>query len=490
MNVKEIGMVNRMVLSLVFFVVLVVVTPVSVPAQDNPDEGSEWSYSISPYMWALSMDGDVTVDGTTSDLDMSFSDIWDELNFAGMIEAEAWKGRFGFLVSGLYADLGHSTNIGPLKVDPDLQAVWAGAGMLYRLGTWDLTDEPGKKSQTVTLDTYLGVRYTWLDIKLDLKPVLLPLPDPSGKEDWFEPVLGLRSHWDLSDRWSLMMGGDIGGMAFGSDFAWGAYGVFGYRFNLFGNEDARFIMGYRALSQDYDDGHGSNKFEWDVTLHGPLIGLNIPFGGKKAKAAEPPPPRDSDGDGVYDDKDDCPGTPANVTVDSRGCPLDSDGDGVYDYLDKCPNTPAGVKVNSSGCPLDSDGDGVYDYMDECPDTPKGATVNKRGCWAFAGNVFFGVNKSDIRSEAYPQLNEAVKILNENPEMRVEIQGHTDNTGSEAYNQTLSEKRAVAIKAYLVKEGIDADRLEEKGYGESVPIASNDSEEGRQKNRRVRFKRIN
>ena len=488
MNVKEIGMVKRMVLLLVFFVVLMAATPVSVPAQDNPDEGSEWTYSISPYMWMLSMKGDVTVDGTKSDLDVDFSDIWDELNIGGMIEAEAWKGRFGFLVNGLYADLGHSTNIGPLKLDPDLQAIWAGAGMLYRLGTWDLSDAPGEYSPTVTLDTYLGVRYSWIDVKLDFKPALLP--DPSGKEDWFEPVLGLRTIWDLSDRWSLMMGGDIGGMAFGSDFAWGAYGVFGYRFNLFGNDNARVIVGYRAMSQDYDDGHGSNKFEWDVTLHGPVIGLTIPFGGKKAKAAEPAPPRDSDGDGVYDHMDDCPGTPTGVTVDRNGCPLDSDGDGVYDYMDKCPNTPAGVKVNSSGCPLDSDGDGVYDDLDECPDTPKGATVNEKGCWAFGGKVFFDFNKSEIKAEGYPLLKEAVRILEENPEMRVEIQGHTDSKGPKAYNQMLSEKRAIAVTAYLVKQGIDSDRLETKGYGSSDPIASNDTEEGRQKNRRVRFKRIN
>ncbi|MBW1828971.1 MAG: OmpA family protein [Deltaproteobacteria bacterium] len=198
---------------------------------------------------------------------------------------------------------------------------------------------------------------------------------------------------------------------------------------------------------------------------------------------------DADGDGVPDDADNCPGTPTGVKVDEKGCPLDSDGDGVPDYRDKCPNTPAGTKVDSDGCPPDSDGDGIYDDQDQCPDTPKGATVNKRGCWAFGGNVFFEVNKSDIRSDAHPLLNEAVKILKENSEVRVEIQGHTDSTGPEAYNQILSEKRAKAINAYLVKEGIDAERLEVKGYGESDPIASNDTAEGRQQNRRVRFKRI-
>ncbi len=106
------------------------------------------------------------------------------------------------------------------------------------------------------------------------------------------------------------------------------------------------------------------------------LGLNAQFGGQE-KAPELP--MDSDGDGVPDDLDKCPDTPAGVKVDSNGCPLDSDGDGIPDYKDKCPGTPAGVKVDSNGCPLDSDGDGVYDYLDKCPGTPSGVKVDSRGC---------------------------------------------------------------------------------------------------------------
>lgn len=201
-------------------------------------------------------------------------------------------------------------------------------------------------------------------------------------------------------------------------------------------------------------------------------------------------PLDSDGDGVPDYKDKCTDTSPGVKVDENGCPLDSDGDSVPDHKDKCPNTPAGVKVNTSGCPLDSDGDGVYDYLDKCPGTPQGATVNERGCWAFGGNVFFDVDKWNIKPEAYSLMTEAANILQENPEMRVEVQGHTDSAGPEAYNQMLSEKRANAIMEYLVNKGIDSGRFEVKGYGESDPICSNETAEGRQKNRRVRFKRIN
>lgn len=90
-------------------------------------------------------------------------------------------------------------------------------------------------------------------------------------------------------------------------------------------------------------------------------------------------PYDTDGDGVYDGIDECPDTPAGVTVDEKGCPLDTDGDGVPDYRDKCPDTPKNVKVDENGCPFDADKDGVYDENDKCPDTPEGVAVDKNGC---------------------------------------------------------------------------------------------------------------
>jgi len=98
-----------------------------------------------------------------------------------------------------------------------------------------------------------------------------------------------------------------------------------------------------------------------------------------APAPAPVKPADSDGDGVVDSDDRCPGTPAGVKVDVKGCPVDSDGDGVADYLDQCPGTPAGAKVDAKGCPVDTDGDGVADYLDKCPGTPAGVKVDANGC---------------------------------------------------------------------------------------------------------------
>lgn len=199
---------------------------------------------------------------------------------------------------------------------------------------------------------------------------------------------------------------------------------------------------------------------------------------------------DSDGDGVYDDQDECPGTPRGVQVDSRGCPLalDTDGDGVADYLDQCPNTPPGVPVDAQGCPFDSDGDGVYDYMDKCPGTPAGMIVDENGCELYKG-VLFDFDKSNVKPVYYPMLDQVIDLVEENPNLRVTIQGHTDNIGSEAYNMKLSEKRARAVKDYLINKGLPAERISIEGYGFSKPIASNDTPDGRARNRRAEVRMI-
>jgi len=143
-----------------------------------------------------------------------------------------------------------------------------------------------------------------------------------------------------------------------------------------------------------------------------------------------------------------------------------------------------VPMAAAPKPMDSDKDGVPDNLDQCPNTPKGATVDARGCWTYAAKVLFDINSSDVKSEAYPMLNEAVLIMKKNPDLKVEVDGHTDSTGTAAYNMTLSEKRAEVIKAYFVSRGIDPNRLTTKGFGFTKPAASNDTKEGRTKNRRV------
>jgi len=207
-------------------------------------------------------------------------------------------------------------------------------------------------------------------------------------------------------------------------------------------------------------------------------------------------PKDSDGDGVPDDKDQCPGTPAGAPVDANGCPLYSDGDGVPDYLDKCPGTPSGVKVDADGCPIDSDGDGVPDYLDKCPNTAPGTKVDADGCppagdtLAIVTNVNFDFDSSKIRSDSEQKLDRVVSILKDNPGVRVRVEGHTDSTGPEKYNLGLSFRRAESVQAYLASNGIDASRLSVVGFGEAKPLVSNKTRAGRAVNRRVEFKVLN
>jgi hypothetical protein len=198
-------------------------------------------------------------------------------------------------------------------------------------------------------------------------------------------------------------------------------------------------------------------------------------------------PVDSDGDRVPDYLDRCPDTPKGVEVGENGCPVDSDGDVVPDYLDKCPDTPKGVEVDEYGCPVDSDGDGVPDYLDKCPRTPKDVSVNDVGCWVCKG-VLFDFRHWNIKPEFYPNLDKVVEVL-KNTSFHLEVQGHTDNIGTEKYNEWLSQKRASSVISYLIRKGISRKRLHAKGFGFSKPVASNETEEGRQKNRRVQFNPI-
>lgn len=194
---------------------------------------------------------------------------------------------------------------------------------------------------------------------------------------------------------------------------------------------------------------------------------------------------DTDKDGINDENDKCP-TVAGL-AQFQGCP-DRDKDGIQDSEDKCPDV-AGL-ARYQGCPIpDSDNDGVNDEEDKCP-TIAGVAENG-GCPKIdfnAAAIQFLTGSATLTSGAKTELNKAVKILNETyPDIKVSIEGHTDNTGNAAKNQILSEKRAAAVKAYLVGKKVAGERLTTAGYGADKPVADNATKEGKAKNRRVEFK---
>ena len=250
-------------------------------------------------------------------------------------------------------------------------------------------------------------------------------------------------------------------------------------------------------------------------------------------------PMDSDGDGVWDGIDQCPNTPSGASVDAHGCPGDDDKDGVPNGVDQCADTPSGAIVDAHGCPKDADKDGVWDGIDQCADTPAGAKVDARGCTVVTDadgdgvpddkdlcpftptnvkvdkdgcpielseretqlldkgriterNIHFVTAKWDILPESQPILNELGNILIQWPRLRIEIGGHTDGRGSNAYNQKLSEQRANAVLEYLTGKypQITREQYTAVGYGESQPVGSNSTIEGMAMNRRVEFKVLN
>jgi outer membrane protein OmpA-like peptidoglycan-associated protein len=212
-------------------------------------------------------------------------------------------------------------------------------------------------------------------------------------------------------------------------------------------------------------------------------------------------PADTDGDGVFDGIDQCPNTPAGSVVDERGCPADDDGDGVLNTQDQCPNTPPGATVDPNGCPADTDGDGVPDNRDRCPNTAPGQEVDEVGCPILfqveegvvrplvLRGVTFETGRSALTQDSYGILDEIAGTLVARPEVRIEIAGHTDNTGSRSLNMRLSRERAQAVKAYLARKGVEPSRMVAEGYGPDQPVATNATSAGRAQNRRVELKRL-
>ena len=207
------------------------------------------------------------------------------------------------------------------------------------------------------------------------------------------------------------------------------------------------------------------------------------------------PPTDADQDGINDADDQCVNEKG---IAPSGCP-DADLDGVFDQNDKC---PAVAGVAPDGCPLDADGDGILGADDKCPNEPetKNGFEDKDGCpdelpqaiKNFIGvirGIEFDTNKDVIRPASQGALDKAFSVLKEYPSLKVEIIGYTDDRGALEHNLDLSHRRAAAVKSHLVAQGIDPDRIQSRGAGPEQPLEPNSTLAGRQKNRRIEFKII-
>jgi hypothetical protein len=234
-------------------------------AEPDPDR---WRVTVTPYLWAAGLYGDVTVRGVTVSPSASFVDILEGsdslLGFQGHVAVS--RGRFTGFADVLYMKLGVD-GVGPTRLDVTTRMWFVEFGLEYRL--LDTTDAEGRG---VTFGAYVGGRYSYLELDLDTRGA----PSTSQNADWLDPIVGAEVTLHLTPQFFVLARGDVGGFGVGSDFAWSATGLLGYRWQGLGLDWA-LLAGYKALGQDYTSGSGLQRFRWDTTMHGPVMGLSIRF---------------------------------------------------------------------------------------------------------------------------------------------------------------------------------------------------------------------
>lgn len=251
----------------VVMVFIILATGLVCSSAYGVESGSdEWQLSVAPYFWFAGIDGDMTVNGNSTEVDVGFSDIWDALDFAGSVHIEAQKGKWGILLDTLYMDLSMEKDmVIPPTAEVDIEMWVVEVGGFYQVGQWSLGDNTGRSTRIQVIG---GGRYWDLDQDVDLGPV------SRGKSsDWIDPFIGLRLFVDIKDWLILRVRGDIGGFAVSSDAAEFTWNLFaGPVFKV--SEKLYVVGGYRWLDLELEDGSTS---EINVTFEGPMVGANIRF---------------------------------------------------------------------------------------------------------------------------------------------------------------------------------------------------------------------
>ena len=228
-------------------------------AQDQDgSNGGDWEYRLSPlFLWGMGISGDATIGDATAPLDLGFSDIWDNLDFVVTGHFEARKRNYGLIFNLDYLNLGvgHTTAAGP-EVELDEKTLIVEFDGFYRI-----------MRDAHAFDLLAGLRYNKQETTLSVKP------GPSAGLDvsWWDPIVGARWQFGFADGWSLSARGDIGGFGVGTDFTWHLVGLVQWQ----PWKNVALIAGYRALDQDYEEGSGMNRYKWDATMQGPVLGVNF-----------------------------------------------------------------------------------------------------------------------------------------------------------------------------------------------------------------------
>lgn len=244
-------------------------TPEPAATQPRAATSDSWKFEITPYLWAIGVDGNFVVEGLDVDVDADFSDIVSNLDMALCLRGEAWHGPLGFTLDIMYLRLSQDVEpLAPLvSVDLGLDMLLAEAAVTYRFD-WPLTGVPGDK-RLLTIEPIVGLRYVGLES--DIGPI--GLPGPSDKEDWLEPFVGFRTTVQITDRLTAGGGVNFGGFSIGSRLTWVAFLGVDYRFS----ELLSVKLGYKYMDIDYSTGSGDNRFVVDTALKGLWLGVSLHF---------------------------------------------------------------------------------------------------------------------------------------------------------------------------------------------------------------------
>ncbi|MCX6877337.1 MAG: hypothetical protein NTW21_26540 [Verrucomicrobia bacterium] len=235
----------------------------SAPSIHHPEltttTASPWTFQFDLYGWAEALNGDIGIKGFSAPVDISFSDILENLDFAVMGAVGIGYGRWNFLADVVYAEIGNSGT---------KRGVWVKVEEEQFLGNFALGYEV-LQSHTMNLNLYAGARVNSIDVNLQLDDRRGRAFSRSGSKTWVDPILGARFQAEFSDSWFFRAVGDIGGFGVASDLTWQAMAGFGYRLN----DCSSLLLGYRALGTDYANG----GFTYDLTAYGPVFGFEYKF---------------------------------------------------------------------------------------------------------------------------------------------------------------------------------------------------------------------
>jgi hypothetical protein len=254
----------------VAFITGLLLTIICLPvyaAETNSDSDS-WQITLVAYLHLAGMNGDVTIEGITTEVNESFSDLIENADFGGSFHFEARKGKWGIFVDPMYMKMSADEEAGALMVEIKVEQWLVELGGIYEISNWSFGNAVDRKA---SIDLLAGGRYFSLDV--DMGSNLLP--DTNGSGNWIDPFVGVLFKADLSKKVSLVLRGDIGGFGIGSasDFVWNAYTALGYDFS----KKTTLWFGYRVLDIDYEDGRDTDLFAWDMATSGFVVGLAYRF---------------------------------------------------------------------------------------------------------------------------------------------------------------------------------------------------------------------